>query len=280
MGVSDLKKINLKSNEMKTKTMEANFPYCFGATGCEEEKNMAASYGPCADLTEPEECFGGELATRGRTRYSEHGHMRIWRWLGSRPPDLVRWSETDLASLLGRWGWMAAGFAGESCGLEVTPTSRLRTTIASGRELNHAHFVDVHVHFSCYMGDKVDNIEVESIRDTSTQKFNSTPRWICSLYLKNTFWNVEKSWQKSSCISHDILCGNIKFREKPTFFVCYVKKTKKISRTKPYCRTKICLFYTGLVKSRFSVKRLHEYIQCRDVRTKKIIRIFKVSKFS
>ena len=53
-----------------------------------------------------------------------------------------------------------------------------------------------------------------------------------------------------------------------------------MSRKKPYRSTEICLFYTVRIKSRFSVKRLHEYIECRDVRTELFIRIFEVSIFS
>ena len=63
------------------------------------------------------------------------------------------------------------------------------------------------------------------------RKFNSVPRCICSIYLENTFWNVEFFWKIYSHIRHDILCENINFGKKPMFFVCCIKRIQCFTKS-------------------------------------------------
>ena len=91
---------------------------------------------------------------------------------------------------------------------------------------------------------------------------------------------MPKIMTKSSAHKSRHFMSEHKVSRKTDIFCVLREKDKKKSRKKPYCSTEICLFYTGPIKIRFSVKRLHEYKECRDVRTELFIRIFEVSKSS
>jgi hypothetical protein len=96
------------------------------------------------------------------------------------------------------------------------------------------------------------NVVKEMYSQTKFRKCHFDPRCICSFYLENKFQNFKKIRKKYLHVDLHILCVYARFRSKQTFFLAF---RKKICRKKAYFGTNFFHFYTGNIKSQFSLKR-------------------------